>query len=211
MEKIELYNQISREIVKNYNTYLHNNDVKILNSMEVPAHYTISHIVDATVAEKLHKIAIELKKLDDTLILNSPENYHITLFWKGLDSKLEEKLPQIENILKSIRFEFTIEELLFGPLGISIKFYPTTEDFVNVRRKLYELTNTPILVDERFVTTWVHLAAYSQTPQETVKKYVQDNSKISFGSYVPKNFTLYISTNKGLVNPQTVKEFACKN
>jgi hypothetical protein len=210
MEKIELYNQISREIVKNYNTYLHLEDVKILKTLEVPAHITLSHVLDTTLALKLHEVSLELKEIDSTLILNNPENYHITLFWKGLDSKLDEKSTEIGKILESTFFEFDVQELLFGPLGVSAKFYPKTEDFVNARIKLYELTNTPVLIDERFVTTWVSLAAYSQVPNEKVKQYVQDNAKSEFGSYSVNNFTLYKSTNKGLVNPETISEFRCK-
>jgi 2'-5' RNA ligase len=211
MEKIDLYNQISREIVKNYNTYLHVEDVKIQTSPDVPAHYTIVHLLDKQIADKLHQVALKLKELDPSLILNLPENYHITFFWKGLESKLEDKVSEIESIISSTRFDFNINELLFGPLGISVKFYPSTEGFVNARFKIYELADTPVSVDEKFVTTWVHLAAFSQIPQESVKKFVQENSKISFGSYTAKNFTLYISTNKGLVKPTKIREFSCKD
>jgi hypothetical protein len=210
MEKIELYNQISREIVKNYNTYLHSQDVKILSTLDVPAHYTISHIIDIQLATKLHEISLKLKTLDNSLILNKPENYHITLFWKGMDSQLEEKTDSIKEIIEAASLEFNVEELLFGPLGVSVKFYPRNESFVDARTKLYQLTETPIIIDERFVTTWVSLAAYSQVPQDSVKKFVQENSKINFGVYKNDTLTLYISTNKGLVNPQKVTEFKCR-
>lgn len=190
--------------------YLRPEDVKVFSSLEVPAHYTIVHVLDKNIAEKIHEIALSLKKLDDSLIINEPENYHITFFWKGLDSNLEEKLEDIEKIINSTNFEFDIEELLFGPLGVSLKFYPKSEDFVNARMEICKLTNTPVLIDERFVTTWVAVAAYSQTPNENIKKYVQENFKINFGTYKPKDFTLYISTNKGLVNPKFIKRFECK-
>jgi 2'-5' RNA ligase len=209
MNKIDLYNQISKEIVKNYNLYLHPEDVKILKTLEVPAHYTIGHVVDISIANKLHQVALQLKELDPSLILNEPKNYHITLFWKGLDSGLEKKIPEIENIINSTRFEFRIEELLFGPLGVSVKFYPKNECFVEARKKLYELTNTPILIDERFVTTWVSIAAYAQVPTDSVKNFVRENSLVNFGDYIADNFTLYISTNKGLVSPKMIKIFEC--
>lgn len=210
MERVDLYNQISREIVKNYNSYLHVEDVKILNTLETSAHYTISHVIDKPAADKLHQVALKLKELDASLILYTPANYHVTLFWRGLESRLEEKVPEIEQIIKNTNFEFDIQELLFGPLGISVKFYPKNEEFVRARTAIHKLTNTPILIDERFVTTWVSLAAYSQIPHEIVKKYIQENSNMEFGPYKPESFTLYISTNKGLVNPKVVKEFKCK-
>lgn len=204
MEKIEIYNQISREVVKNYNTYLHPADVKILPSMEVPKHYTISHILDRKTSAELHQVSLELKALDNSLIINEPENYHITLFWKGLESKLEEKIESIRNIISPEHFEFDVEEILFGPLGVSVKFYPKNEDFINTRLALYQLTDTPVIIDERFVTTWVSLAAYSQIPSESVKRFVQENSTQKFGAYKADSFTLYTSTNKGLVNPQKI-------
>lgn len=210
MRKIEIYNQISREIVKNYNTYLHTTDVKILTTLETAPHFTISHVLDEQLSNKLHEMALKLKAIDPSLVINQPENYHITLFWKGMDSELDKKTESIKDIISKTIFEFDVEEMLFGPLGISVKFYPKTEDFVNARTALYNLTNTPILVDERFVTTWVSLATYSQTPISAVKEFVQENSKQKFGSYKVTNFTLYTSTNKGLLNPQKIVEFNCK-
>lgn len=210
MEKIKLYNQISHEIVKNYNTYLHPEDVKLLKTIDVPAHYTIVNRIDISLAEKLNKIAIKLKEIDDSILLNDYHNYHISLFWKDLDSRLPEKNEKIKDIISSYSYKFNVEELLFGPLGISIKFYPTDESFVETKIKLCELTNTPIFIDERFVTTWVHLGAFTQIPKTEVKKFVQDNCNIKFGSYNVLEFTLYKSTNKWLLNPEKIKEFNCK-
>lgn len=210
MKKIELYNQISREIVKNYNTYLHPEDVKYLKTLEVDPHYTIVHVLKSSLIDKVHDIALKLKKTDTSLIINKPENYHITLFWKGLDSKLEEKTDEIEKLLAKNVFEFDIEELLFGPLGISLKFYPKTESFVNTRMDIHNLTNTPISINERFVTTWIHLATFSQIPNKKIRQFVLENSNISFGSYKVDKFTLFISTNKGLDNPTKIADFSCK-
>lgn len=207
MERIDLYNQISREIVKNYNTYLHPSDVKILQTLGVSPHFTISHVLNNTLTKELHKITLALKVLDSSLIINQPENYHITLFWKGLDSKLDQNTEEIRNILAKYKFSFEVEELLFGPLGVSVKFYPKDENFVKARQELYELTGTPYIIDERFVTTWVSLAAYSQIPQDSVKKYVFENQTKKFDDYMPESFKLYISNNKGLVNPQEIAEF----
>lgn len=68
MEKINLYNQISHEVVKNYNTYLHPEDVKILKTIEVSPHYTIVNKIDLDLAEKINKIALQLQAVSDELI-----------------------------------------------------------------------------------------------------------------------------------------------
>lgn len=209
MEKIELYNKISREIVKNYNMYLHVEDVVPLETLDAPEHFTISHIINKDLANKLHETALQLKGIDESLTLNKPENYHITLFWKGLDSKLDNKHKEIREILDNYSFEFKVEELLFGPKGISAKFYPMSEDFVNARMKLYKLAGVPININELFVTTWVSLATYTQTPSNKVKEFIQINSSIEYGTYKVNEFTLYISNNKQLDKPKFVESFSC--
>lgn len=209
MDTVQIYNQIARVIVKNYNTYLHPEDVKVLTTLDVAPHFTISHILGKQLAVKLHETAIKLSSVDSSLILNDPQNYHITLFWKGMDAKLNEKSDSIKQIVEKYVFDFEVEELLFGPLGISVKFYPKSESLIEARKELYNLTGTPLDIDERFVTTWVSLATYSQVPSEEVKKFVQENAGLSLGTYKVDKFVLYISTNKNLVNPQVVTEFEC--
>lgn len=207
MQQYELYNQISREIVRNYNQYLHPEDVTIMPQTEVDKHYTISHVIQGEVVGAVSKFAKELKKIDPSLIFNHPENYHITLFWTGLDNMLDKHANEIQNILDGVDFSFSVEEVLFAPMGISVKFYPKNLSLVETRSKLFNMLHIPYRVDERFVTAWVSVARFGRIPNIKVCDFVRANQGRIFGEYKVNNFKLYVSGNKELKDPVELASF----
>jgi len=106
VNKINLYNQISHEIVKNYNTYLHAEDVNILKTIEVAPHHTIVNKINTKLAQKIYEVALKLKEIDSSLSLNGYRNYHITLFWKNLDANLPSKTYEIGKIIHNHTYSF---------------------------------------------------------------------------------------------------------
>lgn len=208
-ENFELLNLMAKRVVETYNTWLNPLDVLINQSLETAEHYTISTLIPKELASKIHVFAKEMGEVDPSLILNEPDLYHFTTFWCPLTADIDLLRTGVESKVKSYPLSFSVNGFIFGPIGVSLKLYPTNETLCELRESLSKITGSKFQLDERGVTSWISLCRYTQPPKPELKKYIQEHASEDFGIYTPDTIGFYRSSNKNFIG--TTELFSIKN
>lgn len=208
-KEFEYYNELAKEVVNNYNTWLNPVDVVLNPSMETAEHITISSLIPTELGLKIQELVEKFLAIDESLIIKDPSLYHFTVYWCPIGSDVEGLRKILVEEIEKEKLEFDLKGLQFAPLGISLEMFPTNDALINIRQRMADHIGAKYKKDERGVTTWVNLIRYSQIPKIEVKKFVQENSQIDFGHFVPSEIGFYKSKHK---NFEGVEElFVVKN
>ncbi|MFA5927614.1 MAG: hypothetical protein WCT32_03490 [Patescibacteria group bacterium] len=174
-------------------------------------HYTFSSILPLAPQDQIKPISRKLAEIDSTLILNEPELYHISTFWCPINHDTHELIQLIKTEVAKEPITFHLHGLIAAPFGISLKAYPLNDTFVRLREKLCATTEIEIprnedgSYHERFVSSWITLARYTQPPQEPLLEYIRSNLELDFGEFTPREIGAYISNNKFLRDPKVIE------
>jgi len=176
-------------------------------------HYTFSAYTPE-LRHLLEPITNKLISIDPSLVLNEPDLYHLTIFWCPINNDVDSLVKIFRAGIAEEPLSFNFHGLIVAPFGIGFKAYPLNNGFVRLREKLYAASGVEIprnpdgTYHERFVSTWITLARYSEPPTETLFEYARSNLDLDLGVYTPGEIGVYVSDNKFLRNPKTVDTVA---
>lgn len=174
-------------------------------------HYTFSCLVPSELRQKIEPITEDLRKIDPSLILNDPALYHLTAFWCSMEKDIKQLSVIFKEELEREPISFDLHGLVFLPFGISLKAYPTSDNFFRLREKLFsaagqELPKNPDgSLHERAVSTWITLGRYTRRPNQDLRDYICERLDVDFGVFTPDSFGIYVSNNKYLYKPQLLE------
>jgi hypothetical protein len=174
-------------------------------TLEIPVLYTIVHWLRPAEREYFFNLANKIKSLDESLILTTPETYHMTIFSYALSTDDSNIKSIIEEFLCKEAFNFKTSSFAMGPAGINIALYPDNDQFVSLRNKLYESVNIEPPADFRRYMCWVSIARFTEIPNKKLLEYIEENFVLDSEIELSINTAiLYKNSHKELQGAQEV-------
>jgi len=182
-EKVKQINEDIKETFKEvaFKTFKPE-DSKVYDTLEVPEHYTVVYYIPDEIKTKFIKIANKIQEIDNSIIMNPPEKYHITLFNCPIATDVEKIKEILKDTFNKHSFKISLTNLITGALGVSIAGFPESYDFVELRKKLYKSSNQEFPQDYKSAACWILLGRFSKPPKMEVIQFVRDNFEQNLGS-----------------------------
>lgn len=184
------------------------NSAQVLDS-RVPEHFTVVARLPERIVGELEKLSEQLKRLDASIELTPPEQYHLTISSFEVTCDPESAKAVIKQIMQTAELSFELTGLALDPKGVVCKAYPASDCLLQIRRDVHALTGhtepdlTVITSEvERFLTSWVTLARFAQPISRQLIDYVASHQDDQFGTVTCDTLLCYKSSHRMLIGAQ---------
>lgn len=173
-------------------------DAKVYNTLEVPEHYTVVYFVPDHIKQIIINISKEISKIDNSIILNPSDRYHITLLSCPISTNIQLVKDIVDRYCTEHSFRINLDNLVIGALGVAIAGFPESYDFINFRKDLYQETGQEFPNDYRGLACWILLGRFSKRPKQQVVQYVRNHFEQDLGSIEIDSFKILKNHSKTL-------------